>query len=538
MPNSDIRYFDSFAAIGRRAGKDPEAAWTTEALLAEMERCQVHGALVISHQAKEVHPVVGNPIVTEICDENPRLYPCWVVVPHHSGEFPPPDILLKKMSANGVRALKIYPRYYKHAVDERTLGELLAALQEKEILLIVDRGEHEQTVQVEWSEIAWICENFPDLLLLLHNVRWEATRQLLPLAAQFSNLHFEFSNYQGNRMLEFWCRQIGHERLLFGSEALEKSIGAARAYIDYSDLSHEQRRAIAGGNLKRLLGLSEPPPPYSKPTARDAIVQQALAGKPITDMAVIDSHAHIVQKHGRGAAMVAMNEADAKGVVERNRKLGVTKTCVSAWTAIWSDYKLGNKDTELAVQEFPDEIVGYVALDPNYVTDWQAECRYYYEECGFKGMKPYWPRMGRPYNDPLYEPWWQYGNEHHLFALMHPSDNFREEMFDLAGRYPNVNFLLAHSGWTWSQARMHVDIAKQFPNCFLEITFTSVTNGIIEYMVREVGSERVLYGSDAPMRDPFPQFGWVAYADISEDDKRNILGRNMQRILSAVELSK
>ncbi|HEX9655153.1 MAG TPA: amidohydrolase family protein [bacterium] len=538
MPNPEIRYFDCFAAIGRRGGKDPEAPWTTEQLLAEMERCQVHGALVFSHLAKEVHPAVGNPLVIEACNKNQRLYPCWVGIPHHTGESPHPDLLVKEMATNGVRALKIFPRHYKHVVDDRTLGKLLGALQEAKIVLIVDRGEWETAVQIEWTEVAWICQNFPDLTLLLHSVRWEATRHLVPIADQYPNLHFEFSNYQGNRMLEFWCGRIGHERLLFGTQALEKSIGAARAYVDYSDLSHEQRHAIAGGNLQRLLGLPDAPPPYSGKVAKDQIVRQALSGKPITDMPVIDAHAHIAQKGTRGAVMVAMNEADAKGVVERNRKLGVTKTCVSAWTAIWTDYKLGNQDTILALQEFPGEIVGFAVLDPNYVTDWEAECRYYYEECGFQGMKPYFPRMSLPYNDPRYDPWWEYGNEHHLFALMHPSDNFKEEMLDLAKRFPNINFLLAHSGWTWRHARMHVEIAKKFPNCFLEITFTSVTNGTIEYMVKELGSERVLYGSDAPMRDPFPQFGWVVYADISEEDKRNILGRNMQRILSEVKVTR
>ena len=153
-----------------------------------------------------------------------------------------------------------------------------------------------------------------------------------------------------------------------------------------------------------------------------------------------------------------------------------------------------------------------------------------------KGMKPYNPRQGLPYNDPLYRPWWEYGNEHHLFAKMHPSEDFINEMHDLATRYPNVNFLLAHSGWTWKHCRQHVALAKAYPNCFCEITFTSVTNGTIEWMVEQVGSERVLYGSDAPMRDPFPQFGWVVHADISEEDKRNIIGRNMEKIIAAVQL--
>ena len=533
---SELTYFDCFAAIGRRAGKDPKAPWTTEHLLSEMERCRIHGALIFAHQARETHPQVGNPIVNEICHANERLVPCWVVLPHHTSEFPHPDQLLRDMEAHNVGAIKIYPHVYWHDVNEATLGTLLGALQEAGKLLIVDRGEYGDAVQIDWPEIDWMCTNYPQLPVLLHSVRWEATRRLVPLAHKHNNLHFEFSSYQGNRMLEFFCEEIGHERLLFGTEAMEKSMGAARAYIDYADLSDEQKQAIAGGNLMRLLHIEQPPPPYPALKSDDVILQKSLQGQPIDDMTVIDAHAHIVQKHGRGAARVAMNLADAAGVVTRNRKLGVDKTCISAWTAIWGDYKLGNEDTITAMRDFPGEIIGYAALDPNYVTDWQAEFDYYYKKHRFVGMKPYFPRMGRPYNDPLYDPWWEFGNAHNLIALMHPSDNFYNEMLDLGERCPNISFLLAHSGWNWPIARQHVELAKKFPNCFLEITFTSVTSGSIEYMVEEVGSERVLYGSDAPMRDPYPQFGWVAYADISEQDKRNIFGRNMEKILARVKL--
>lgn len=534
--NNALIYFDCFAAIGRRAGKDPEAPWTTDALLAEMARCRVHAALVFAHQAREIHPEVGNPLVSEVCASQPRLYPCWVGMPHHTGEMAPPEQLVADMEAHGVRALKLYPRTYRHAVDAPTLGALLSLLQEAGLLLVVDRGEYGEASQIDWTEIAWICQTFPRLPLLLHNVRWEATRRLLPLSREFENLYFEFSNYQGNRMLEFWCREIGHERLLFGSDALEKSIGAARAYIDYADLTSEQRQAIAGGNLMRLLRVEQPPPPYPDREPADRFVAAALAGEPIQGELIIDAHAHIVQKGGRGATRVAMNKADAEGVVERNRKLGVQKTCISAWTAIWGDYRLGNEDTIHAMQHFPNEIIGYAALDPNYVTDWQAEFDYYYRQHRFSGMKPYFPRMGLPYNDPLFEPWWEFGNAHRLIALMHPSDNFISEMEDLASRFPQVQFLLAHSGWSWKVARQHIDLARRFSNCFLEITFTSVIAGIIEFIVREVGAERVIYGSDAPMRDPAPQFGWVAYAGISESEKRLVFGQNMAKILSRITL--
>ena len=81
---------------------------------------------------------------------------------------------------------------------------------------------------------------------------------------------------------------------------------------------------------------------------------------------------------------------------------------------------------------------------------------------------------------------------------------------------------------------MAVEAALRNPNVMLEITQTNVTNRIIEYMVREAGAGRVLFGTDQPLRDPAPQLGWVAYARCSYEEKRKILGLNMRRIIKRV----
>jgi predicted TIM-barrel fold metal-dependent hydrolase len=530
-------YFDSFATIGKWAGKDPLAPWKMENLLRQMEQVEIHGALVYTNVAAETHPDVGNPLTNEACQNHERLYPCWVGLPHHTGEFPSPSKLVSQMEASGVRALKLYPRVFQFPVDDLCLGELLGTLQEAGIVLIIDRGvDGHPNVEISWNELRWVAETYPKLNILLHGVRWEATRELTPLAQHCRNIHFEFSSYQGNRMLEYWCGKIGHERLLFGTDAPQKSPGAARAYIDYSELTDEQRNAIAGENLARLLRV-DLPAPYAEPVTDDAIVTRAKDGLPIEDQIVIDAHAHFTKEGSQGATRVFMNDADITAVVERNARLGVDITAASPWTGIWTDYELGNADTAEGLKKFPKAFAGYAVLDPNYIEDWDAALKYCYEDNRMMGLKPYHPRQGLPYNHEGYTPWWEYGNKHHMFAKMHPSDNFVAEIHDLATRYPNVNFLLAHSGWTWKHCREHVELARTYPNCFCEITFTSVTNGTIEWMVQEVGSEKVIYGSDAPMRDPFPQFGWVAYADISEQDKRNILGLNMEKIIAKVCLA-
>ncbi len=529
MSQDSIVYFDCFTAIGRHTAADSLESWSVDHLLQEMERCHIHAALAFSQQAREIHPDLGNPQISALCREHDHLYPCWVGLPHQTNEFPKPDHLLQEMEAQNVRALKLYPRIYEFPVDECTLGPLLSALQEAGILLIVDAGRYGDAVQITWPEVAWICQNYPRLNVLLHSVRWEATRTLAPMAVRYPNLYFEFSNYQGNRMLEFWCETIGHERLLFGSEAPIKSCGAARAYIDYADLTLEQKKAIAAGNLQRLLRV--PSIKTKEFTSADRIIVRALQGEAITHTPVIDAHAHITHAGGSGASRVAMIASDADHVVRRNRKLGVQKTCISAWTAIWGDYEMGNLDTLQAMRDFPEEIIGYASLDPNYVKDWQKDIHFLHEQNGCLGLKPYHPMTRVAYDDARYQPWYEYGHQHRLFALLHYSDNFAAEVRKIAPLYPELYFLLAHSGTSWKQARLHVDLAREFPNVILEITFTSVVEGIIEYMVREIGSTRVLYGSDAPMRDPYPQFGWVAYADLTEEEKENILGKNMQKIL-------
>ncbi len=61
-----------------------------------------------------------------------------------------------------------------------------------------------------------------------------------------------------------------------------------------------------------------------------------------------------------------------------------------------------------------------------------------------------------------------------------------------------------------------------------------MTYGVIEYMVNEVGAEKVVFGTDAPMRDPIPQFGWMCYSRCSDAELRLMLGENTERLLARV----
>ena len=75
---------------------------------------------------------------------------------------------------------------------------------------------------------------------------------------------------------------------------------------------------------------------------------------------------------------------------------------------------------------------------------------------------------------------------------------------------------------------------RRFPNVALEITLTAATYRVIEFMVEHAGADRVLFGTDQPMRDPIPQFGWMAYTHCTPEEKRKMFGLNMQKIVRRV----
>ena len=90
------------------------------------------------------------------------------------------------------------------------------------------------------------------------------------------------------------------------------------------------------------------------------------------------------------------------------------------------------------------------------------------------------------------------------------------------------------AGETEEEARRGIEYAQKYKNVALEITLTAATYKVIEFMAEHAGADRVLFGTDQPMRDPLPQFGWMAYTHCSLEAKRQMFGLNMKKILQRV----
>ncbi len=249
-----LNYFDCNCSIGRCAVPQPGSIFTCRDLLQEMDYTGIEQALVYHAWAKEYSPVEGNARLMEEIAGCERVIPCWVVMPHHTGEFPPPAQLLSSMISQGVKAVRIFPSsaWHNWSLREWSAKPLFSELADLHVPLFVSFSE------VSWDDIYTIAKTYPGLPLVVTEVRYEEMRNYYPLVEQLQNLYIELSWTIVHLGLEDAVARFGAGRFLFGSRMPVFSAGPAICYLQYADLADEAKAMIAGNNLRRLLGWNAP----------------------------------------------------------------------------------------------------------------------------------------------------------------------------------------------------------------------------------------------------------------------------------------
>lgn len=533
-----LNFFDSCAMVGWRSNRHPETIWRVEDFVRDYEYYGIGAALVHHAVAVEYHQDVGNRRLLEEIRDFPHLFPQWVVLPGHTGEMAPADELIAEMLARGVRAARIYPAMHGFPLSEAVAGPLLAALAAHRLPLFAD------VTELSIDAAASLCERYPELPVVLCGVAWGSDRQLEPALERAPNLHIETHAFQGHRAFERFVRDFGAERLIFGTGLPDCSPGAAVMMPLYEAISAEERALIAGGNLLRLLREVRTDEPFAldevpvvaPPEDDDPIVGAIREGRPLTDEFIFDAHGHIAHEGAMGTASLQLPYNDADGLVGTMDRLGIRTCIVSTWSGITDGDPWSNDIALEAVARYPGRLLAYGTVNPRYPEEAWAEMQRVFRTGRVVGYKPYPPRHQVPLTDARHRPMLEWADAKAAPVLCHgglsPGSAVTPDQLDrLAPMYPRAQFLLAHAGSSWALAEALVPVARRRPNIHAEITYTSILYGLVEYLVREIGRERVLFGSDCVMRDAAPQLGWAAWARLPLEDKRLVLGGNIARLL-------
>lgn len=254
-------------------------------------------------------------------------------------------------------------------------------------------------------------------------------------------------------------------------------------------------------------------------------------GEALKDEYIVDAHAHMgtwynfhIPEQGTPASMVHAMD-----------RLGIDVAIVAPHICIGPCYLQGNRDAYAAAGAYPNRILPFVTINPNYPLDEiQAEIEY-------------WGRRGRIFGFKFhpqchladachqnYYPVFEYCQERQLPILSHnwtgAPVSGKDTLHGLAELFPRVTFTIGHAASGWAAIDANCATARRYANVMLDTTGSGLTFDAIPEMVRRVGADRIIFGTDNPFIDPRPGLGRMLMARITDDEKKLILGLNAKRV--------
>ena len=249
-----------------------------------------------------------------------------------------------------------------------------------------------------------------------------------------------------------------------------------------------------------------------------------------------DLHCHLSGVPGKTP------EARLGKLLEFADRMGIARLCVFMGMEFSHDpssEKLRQENDEVlrAVRHFPERAFGFVYLNPKHLRVSLEELNRCVRDGPMVGVK-LWvaQRCNAPELDPIIER----ARELKAVVFQHtwlkatgnlPGESTPIELAELAARHPQAAIICGHTGGDWERGLRAI---RPHQNVYADLAGGDPASGVTEMAVRELGAERVLYGSDAGGRSFASQLAKVLGADIPESAKRLILGENLQRLLKPI----
>ena len=255
------------------------------------------------------------------------------------------------------------------------------------------------------------------------------------------------------------------------------------------------------------------------------------------DIPVIDFHAHL-GTWGR------FGKSDSPDLYLRCMdNAGIDVACIN-YIAHGDAYR-GNDRVGQYVQKWPRRFVGAAFVTPHYPDEMVRELERCFDQLGMKFIKVYPHYVRVALDNPLYFPIYEFANQRKLTIMSHAKDYFDPPSISIYDRYaglvkrfPQVTWVMAHAGGGRSAQDLAgsaldetMKAVREFPNIYLETCGSALHNGGIEFAIKNSRADRVLFGTDMPLMDASQQLAKVIVSEVSQEEKRLVLGGNAMRLL-------
>lgn len=261
--------------------------------------------------------------------------------------------------------------------------------------------------------------------------------------------------------------------------------------------------------------------------------EDLLAGRPLA-LEIIDAHAHVLPPRTAG---VSFRYTAPEQMVAAMDRIGIDCACISPLGSMRA-----NDEMLDWVTRFPDRFAGFVLVNPRYPDEILPTLQRCFENSRVFGIGEVHATSYQhmyPITGPAYGPMWDFAADRNIPVLVHSgpmSEAVRcspTMIGEVARRHPGFPILIGHCGAydSWAMLDEAIGVAAEHELVYLEISAMGRFYGVLEYIVRHLGPDKVVFGSDAPFHDWTAEVAHVACAKLADDDKAKIFGGTMRRLL-------
>jgi len=362
-----------------------------------------------------------------------------------------------------------------------------------------------------------------------------------------SGIYFDTARVDGTDGVPNLVEQAGRSRVMFGTHAPFLIPEASLIRVNESGLLDEAAiRSVshetAGQVLTRAKNSSNAKAKATVSSNTDAF------GLPLNDYRIWDSYFTPSHSHpGRDGARLI---ADIERAIPAIRKGKFEKLCYFAHVGIGTTTDVELERTlrtnpelvERPLKRWPGLLMGMIQLNANdvpasldainrWLCDGQMLGVYFPGSgpgaltCTHRNFDPLVERIAELNGVIMQHTWFKTGGKDR------PGESTPSELAELASRFPQQKFLCAHAGGEWQRG---IRAVRESPNILVETSGFDATAGFIEIALRELGAERIVFGSHLPSRSLGTELGKVIGAQITEKERRLILGENLRSLLRPI----
>jgi predicted TIM-barrel fold metal-dependent hydrolase len=220
-------------------------------------------------------------------------------------------------------------------------------------------------------------------------------------------------------------------------------------------------------------------------------------------------------------------------------RVGIERLCVymgMKWAQDPSPDELVKSNDEIlrAIAKYPDRAFGFVYLSAKHADASLKELERCVAQGPMVGVKLW---VAQHCNVPEIDPIIRRAAELKAVIFQHTwfktggnyaGESTPDELAQLARRFSEVPIICGHTGGNWE---LGIRAIRNSKNLSADLAGSDPTAGYTEMAVRELGADRVIYGSDCGGRSFASQLGKVHGAAISEADKQKIFCDNLRNMM-------